>query len=66
MTIENLIWISGCVISIYCCADKTYRFSIVNAVGETFTCSSYFPNFSSAEFMAKRTVRKLAIYRNRS
>ena len=65
MTIETLIWVSDCVLSIYCCANKTYRFSIVNAVGETFTCNSYFPNFNSAEFMAKRAVRKLAIYRDR-
>ena len=65
MTIETLIWISGCVISVYCCADKTYRFSIVNVVGETFTCGSNFPNFDSADFMAKRTVKKLAVYRDR-
>ena len=65
MTIKTLVWIGDCVLSIYCCSDNTYRFSIVNAVGETFTCSSYFPNFNSAEFMAKRTVKKLAIYRSR-
>lgn len=63
MTIKALIWVSNCVLSIYCCSDKTYRFSIVNAVGETFTCSSYFPDFDSAEFVAKRTVKKLAINR---
>ncbi|MGD1918611.1 MAG: hypothetical protein ACFCAD_06820 [Pleurocapsa sp.] len=65
MTIKTLIWISDCVLSIYCCSDQTYRFSIVNAVGETFTCRSNFPNFDSAEFMAKRTVKKLAIHRDR-
>lgn len=61
MTIETLIGISNCVISIYCCSDKTYRFSIVNTVGETFTCSSNFPNFDSAEFLAKRKAKKLAV-----
>ena len=65
MTIETLIGISNCVISIYCCSDRTYRFSIVNIVGETFTCSSNFPNFDSAEFMAKRKAKKLAVYRDR-
>lgn len=64
MTIEALTWVSNCVLSIYCYSNKTYRFSIVNAVGETFTCSSYFPDFNSAEFMAKRTIKKLAINQN--
>ena len=65
MTIETLIWIGNCVVSIYCCSDRTYRFSIVNVTGETFTCSSNFPNFDSAEFMAKRKAKKLAVYRDR-
>ena len=63
MTIETLIWTNNCVLSVYCCPDKTYRFSIVNAVGETFTCSSNFPNLCSAKFMGERTIKKLAIHR---
>jgi hypothetical protein len=65
MNIEILIWISDCVLCVYGCPDQTYRFSIVNAVGETFTCSSNFPNLNSAKFMAQRTLKKLAIYRDR-
>ncbi|MEM8828414.1 MAG: hypothetical protein AAGE96_03540 [Cyanobacteria bacterium P01_G01_bin.19] len=66
MTIKTLIWINDCVLSVYRCPDLTYQFSIVNAVGETITCSSKFPNFGSAEFMAKRTLKKLAIRRYKS
>ncbi len=61
MTIETLAWLDNCVLSVYRCADKTYRFSIVNPIGEAFTCRSSFPNLSSARFMARYTVRKLAI-----
>lgn len=65
MTIETLIWIGDCVLSIYRCPNHTYRFSIVNALGETFTCRSNFPNFDSAEFLAKHKLKKMAIHRDR-
>jgi hypothetical protein len=64
--ISALIGINDCILAIYHCQNRTYSFSVVNAVGRTYTCETYFPSLSSAKFMGISVTERLAIDCDRS
>jgi hypothetical protein len=64
--ISALIGINDCILAVYRCQDQTYRFSVVNAMGRTYTCDTCFPSLSSAKFMGVSVTERLAIDRDRS
>ena len=63
MNIKALIGIENCVLMVYYCRDKMYRFSIVNTIGKIYTCDNSFPTLSSAKLIGISTVKQFAIER---
>ena len=61
MTIKILVGIDDCTLAVYCCPDKAYRFSVVNAIGQIYTCNSSFPTLSSARLMGTSAIKRLAL-----
>ncbi|MGL5832048.1 MAG: hypothetical protein ACRC1Z_02305 [Waterburya sp.] len=64
--ISALIGVNDCILAVYCFHDQTYRFSVVNAMGRTYTCDTCFPTLSSAKFMGISFTERLAIDRDRN
>ena len=62
--ISALIGIGDCILSIYYCDDKMYRFSVVNTIGKTYTCNDSFPTLSSAKFTGISITERLTINRD--
>ncbi len=63
MTIKTLVGINNCTLLVYYCSDQTYRFSVVDTVGKTYTCDSSFPTLGSAKLMGI-SITELAIDSN--
>lgn len=63
--ISALIGMNDCVLSVYYCNDKMYRFSVVNAMGRTYTCNSSFLTLDSAKSKGISITEKLAVDRDR-
>jgi len=61
--ISALIGINDCILAIYYCSDKVYRFSVVNTMGRTYTCNNSFPTLSNAKVKGISITEKLAIDR---
>lgn len=63
--ISSVIGINDCILAIYYCPDRTYRFSVVNKIGKTYTCQDSFATLSSAKFIAISITERLTIDRDR-
>ena len=63
INISALIGMNDCVLSVYYCNDRVYRFSVVNAMGRTYTCNSSFLTLDSAKNKGISITEKLAIDR---
>ncbi|MEL6927704.1 MAG: hypothetical protein AAFO95_03610 [Cyanobacteria bacterium J06600_6] len=61
--ISALISINDCVLAIYYCSDGTYRFSVVNTMGRTYTCDRSFATLSNAKTKGISITERLAIDR---
>lgn len=62
--LSSLIGINDCILAVYYCDDQTYRFSVVNTMGRTYTSDNSFPTLSSAKFMGISVTERLAIDRD--
>gem|GEM_PF-2676123 len=63
--ISALISINDCILAVYYCSDRMYRFSVVNTMGRTYTCDDSFPTLSSSKLAGISVTEKLAIDRDR-
>ena len=61
MSIEILIGRNDCILSIYRRHKNDYYFSIVNVLGQVYTCNTSFPTLSSAKLMATSAIERLAV-----
>lgn len=61
MTIEILIGLDDCTLMIYSSEEQKYYFSVVNALGQIYTCGSGFPTLSSAKLMGTSAIKRLAV-----
>ncbi|MEO0928286.1 MAG: hypothetical protein AAFY63_20755 [Cyanobacteria bacterium J06643_13] len=63
--ISALIGINDCILSVYYCADRLYRFSVVNSMGRTYTGDKGFHTLSSAKFTGISVTERLTVDRDR-
>lgn len=61
--ISAVISINDCILAIYYCSDRLYRFSVVNTMGRTHTCNSSFPTLSGAKSKGISVTERLAVDR---
>ena len=64
MNIEILIGLDDCLLAIYRRGEDDYYFSVVNVLGQIYTCNSSFPTISSAKLMGTSAIKRLAIERD--
>lgn len=64
MNIEILIGLDDCLLAVYRHGNDDYYFSVVNALGQIYTCNSGFPTLSSAKLMGTSAIKRLAIERD--
>lgn len=64
MTIEILLGLDDCTLMIYRSSKNDYHFSIVNVLGQIYTCNSSFPTLSSAKLMGTSAIKRLAVERD--
>ena len=64
MTIEIIIGLDDCTLAIYRRREDDYYFSIVNILGQVYTCDSSFPTLSSAKLMGTSAIKRLAVKRD--
>ena len=64
MTIEILLGLDDCTLMIYRCGKNEYHFSVVNVLGQIYTCNSSFPTLSSAKLMGTSAIKRLAVERD--
>ena len=58
MKIQYVVGINGHTLLVYCCADTSYRFSIIDMTGKSHTCPHSFPSVSSATFMGTAAIQQ--------
>ena len=61
MTIEILIGFDDCTLAIYRRCQNDYYFSVVNSLGQVYTCNSGFPTINSAKLMGTSAIKRLAV-----
>ena len=64
MTIELILGLDECTLMIYRKSENDYYFSVVNVLGQIYTCNSSFPTLSSAKLMGTSASRRLAVERD--
>ena len=56
MKIQSVVGINGHTLLVYCCANTSYRFSVVDLTGKSYTCDTSFPSADSAKFMGVAAI----------
>ena len=64
MTIEILVGLDDCTLMIYRSQEQNYYFSVVNVLGQIYTCGSSFPTLSSAKLMGTSAIKRLTVERD--
>ncbi len=64
MTIEILVGLDDCTLMIYRYGEKDYYFSVVNVLGQIYTCNSSFPTLGSAKLMGTSAIKRLTVERD--
>ncbi|MEM8827887.1 MAG: hypothetical protein AAGE96_00850 [Cyanobacteria bacterium P01_G01_bin.19] len=64
MTVETLVGLEDGTLVIYRLGEKDYYFSVVNALGQIYTCNSSFPTLSSAKLMGTSAIKRFALERD--
>ena len=64
MIIELVLGLDDCTLMIYRSSENDYYFSVVNVLGQIYTCNSSFPTLSSAKLMGTSAIKRLAVERD--
>lgn len=60
LKIDTLIAVNNCILVIYSCSERKYRFSVASQQGKAYTCESTFPTGRAAKSMGIAVVERFS------